>query len=194
MLWVIAETLRALPTNVLALWCFRVLIYRAWLIIGVAVSCAVRLSVNKLANATPMSANKAARTFITSPYVLRAICFSVSISFFCTEIGKLAHNAEMRQFFVQSGYPAWFVYFIIIAETTGAIGLFIPAALVPAALGLSLIMLGAIGTHLRNHDPFSDSLEALHLLILLASLLVISLGTGSTDKEPAAPFNRVLCD
>lgn len=36
-------------------------------------------------------------------------------------------------------------------------------------------MLGAIRTHVHNGDPFADSLEALHLLILLVSIIVIRL-------------------
>lgn len=34
-------------------------------------------------------------------------------------------------------------------------------------------MAGAIGTHYRNGDPFTDSLEALHLLIILTCIIVI---------------------
>jgi hypothetical protein len=45
--------------------------------------------------------------------------------------------------------------------------------MLPAAFGLSLVMIGAIRTHLHNHDPFSDPLEALHLLMLLACILLI---------------------
>ena len=37
------------------------------------------------------------------------------------------------------------------------------------------IMAGAIRTHAHNGDPFSDSLEAVHLLILLACIVTIRL-------------------
>jgi chromate transport protein ChrA len=81
----------------------------------------------------------------------------------------------MRQFFLESGYAASFLYFIIAAEILGAIGLFISKLLIPAASGLVIIMFGAIYTHYRNGDPFSDSLEALHLLVLLVCILAIRL-------------------
>jgi len=62
--------------------------------------------------------------------------------FICTEIGKVTHDAEMQQFFIQSGYPVWFLYFVIATETSGAIGLFFPRTLLAAAFGLTLIMAG----------------------------------------------------
>jgi hypothetical protein len=47
--------------------------------------------------------------------------------------------------------------------------------LLAAAFALTLIMIGAITIHLHNRDAFSDSLEALHLLILLACIVLIRL-------------------
>jgi uncharacterized membrane protein YphA (DoxX/SURF4 family) len=117
--------------------------------------------------------NDASRSFVQLPYLLSGLCLSVAISFIGTEIGKVAHDAGMRQFFAQSGYSVWFLYFIIVAETVGAVGLLVPKTMLPAAFGLSVVMIGAIRTHLHNHDPFSDSLEALHLLMLLACILLI---------------------
>jgi putative oxidoreductase len=153
-------------------WWLRILIYRAWLIIGTAIS-SVLLILLGMRDERLQMASDATRSFVTSPYLLRGLCLSVAMSFICTEIGKVAHDADMRQFFVQSGYPAWFLYFIIAAETVGAVCLLVPKTILPAAFGLSLIMTGAIRTHLRNHDPFSDSLEALHLLMLLTCIVLI---------------------
>ncbi len=81
----------------------------------------------------------------------------------------------MRQFFLQSGYTVGFMYFIMAAETLGAIGLLLRRTVLPAAVGLMAIMAGAIRTHAHNGDPFSDSLEAVHLLILLACIVTIRL-------------------
>jgi putative oxidoreductase len=154
-------------------WWLRILIFRAWLIIGTAISSVFLILLGMRVDKTLQMTSDATRYFVTSPYLLRGLCLSVAISFICTEIGKVAHDAEMRQFFVQSGYPVWFLYFIIVAETVGAVGLLVPKTILPAALGLSLIMTGAIRTHLHNHDPFSDSLEALHLLMLLNCIVLI---------------------
>jgi uncharacterized membrane protein YphA (DoxX/SURF4 family) len=150
----------------------RPLLFRGWIVIGVGISSALLLALNSLSAHGRLS-SEAVRSFITSPYVLKGLCFSVSLSFFCTEVGKLAHDAEMRQFFLQSGYAIWFMYFIMMAETAGAIGLLISRTAVPAAIGLMVIMVGAIRTHAHNRDQFSDSVEALHLLILLGCILLI---------------------
>jgi uncharacterized membrane protein YphA (DoxX/SURF4 family) len=154
-------------------WWLRILIYRAWLIIGTAISSVLLILMDMRVVKRVQIASDATRSFVTSPYLLRGLCLSVAMSFLCTEIGKVAHDADMRQFFVQSGYPAWFLYFIIVAETIGAVGLLVRKTMLPTALALSLIMTGAILTHLRNHDPFSDSLEALHLLMLLTCIVLI---------------------
>ena len=152
----------------------RVLLFRGWIVIGVGISTALLLAL-RTATGLRLLESDALRAFLASAYVLRGLCFSVAVLFVCTEIGKLAHDAEMRQFFLQSGYAVWFMYFIMAAETAGAIGLFVPRMRLPAALGLIAVMAGAIATHARNHDPFSDSLEALHLLILLGCIVVIGL-------------------
>ena len=174
LLWVILDALGRLPRSAQSPWLFRLLIYRGWVVIGTAVSCAILLAVDRFPTQRSFFAD-ATRAFVASSNVLNAICFSISLSFFSAEIGKLAHHAEMRQFFLQSGYPVWFLCFTIVAETTGATSLFIPRLRSLGACGLSVLMMGAIATHARNHDPFSDSLEALHLLVLLLSVLVIRL-------------------
>jgi len=150
----------------------RLLLFRFWIVIGVAIGATGLILLS--ASGWKRSGADAERVFVMSPYVLRGVCFSVSISFTCTEIGKLSHDADMRQFFLQSGYTIGFMYFIMAAETVGAIGLFLPGVRLAAALGLIGVMSGAIVTHARNHDPFTDSLEALHLLILLGCIVVIA--------------------
>ncbi len=174
-LWVALAALGRLPVIVSSIWLFRILIYRAWLVIGTAISGAILLILDRCTGKRFITLNHASRSFLESPYLLKGISASVSISFLCTELGKLAHDSEMRQFFLQSGYAVWFLYLTMIAETVGAIGLLLRKTAVPAAISLSAIMIGAIVTHAHNRDPFSDSLEALHLLILLSCLLLIRL-------------------
>jgi uncharacterized membrane protein YphA (DoxX/SURF4 family) len=159
------------------------LLFRGGIVIGVAISSALLVLLNSAHVQNASVRSGAVRSFVTSRYLLRGLCFSVALSFLCTEVGKLAHHADMQQFFLQSGYAVWFLYVIIAAETLGAIGLLIPRTTVPAAIGLMMIMLGAIRTHAHNGDPFSDSLEALQLLALLACILIIRLLRG---KVPVA--------
>lgn len=173
LLCILLDVSRNLPESTEFDWWLRILIYRCWLVIGTGISSVFLILLNMGTGARWQVGNDATRSFVTSPYLLRGLCLSVAISFIGTEIGKVAHDADMRQFFAQSGYSVWFLYFIIVAETVGALGLLVPRTMLPAALGLSLVMIGAILTHLRNHDPFSDSLEALHLLMLLVCILLI---------------------
>jgi len=156
------------------LW-LRPLLFRGWIVIGVGISSAFLVLLNFVASLKGLVGRPAVRAFISAPAVLSGLCFSVSLSFLCTEVGKLVHLADMRQFFALSGYAAWFLYFIMVAETLGAFGLLMSRTMIPAAIGLMAIMVGAIRTHARNGDPFSDSLEALHLLLLLACILVVRL-------------------
>ena len=172
LLWVLQDSVGMLPRAVESTKLFQTLIYRGWIVIGTGISSAILVL---LGAGTRLQLRDGTRCFVTSPYLLRGLCLSVSISFICTEIGKVAHDADMRQFFIQSGYSVWFLYFIIVAEILGAVGLLFPKTLLPAAFGLVLIMAGAIRTHQHNRDPFSDSLEALHLLVLLACIFVVRL-------------------
>ena len=174
LLWILLGSIGLLSGRLESAKLLLILIYRGWVVIGTAISSVV-LTLVDMGAGTRLRTRNATRSFVSSPYLLRGLCLSVSISFICTEIGKVAHDAEMREFFVQSGYPVWFLYFVILAETFGAVGLFFPRTLLAAAFGLTLIMAGAISTHLRNRDPFSDSLEALHLLVLLVCIILIRL-------------------
>ncbi len=165
---------------------FQLLVYRGWITIGTALTAAIFTVVNAATDANGRAGSAAIRVFITSSDVLKGICLSVACAFMGTEIGKLTHDAEMRQFFLQSGYAAWFLYFVITGEILGSVGLLISRTLLAAASGLSVLMLGAILTHIHNGDPFSDSLEAVHLLILLTCIIVIRLlGKESLRSEPA---------
>ena len=101
-----------------------------------------------------------------------------------TEVGKLAHDAEMRSFFTSSGYPVWFLYVVIAFETVCSLGLLEPRVRLVAAVGLALDMVGAIVTHARNGDPVSDSFEALHLLATL--VVIVGIGVLRERVPPRA--------
>lgn len=71
--------------------------------------------------------------------------------------GKLS-NAESAagltfdEQFVAWGLPAWFRFPVGLAEVAGAVGLLVPRLRFLAASGLTLLMLGAVGTHLANAE------------------------------------------
>lgn len=172
LLWIVLDSIGALPQFADSARLLHILIYRGWVVIGTGISSALLIFV---AAGMRLQMTNSTRSFLSSRYLLKGLCLSVSISFISTEIGKLAHDADMRQFFIQSGYPVWFLYFIIVAESFGAIGLLLPKTRGLAAYILILDMAGAITTHWRNRDPFSDSLEAVHLLVLLACIVLVRL-------------------
>src|SRR5262249_30648065 len=120
--------------------------------------------------------------FAASPYVLRGLCVTVSLAFLSTEIGKLAHLDEMKSFFTASGYAVWFLYVVIVFETIFALGLLVPTVRLVAAGLLSVDMVGAIVTHARNGDPFSDSYEAAHLLAILLCIVVLGVLQGRSAR------------
>ena len=107
---------------------------------------------------------------------LWALSIAVGNSFLVTTVGKSLNMGIMIAFFKQSGYALWFLYFIMTAETAGAIGILSHFRLklgVPATAGLALIMLGAVYTHWHNGDPFSDSYAAVAQLISQSLLLYL---------------------
>jgi len=119
---------------------------------------------------------------------LWAISVSIGNSFLVTTVGKSTHMPEMIGFFKQSGYAIWFLYLIMAVEAAGALGILLHFKLrmgVFAAIGLILVMFGAVYTHWHNHDPFSDSFAALAQLLNLSILLLIYYFEKQVNQKPA---------
>jgi uncharacterized membrane protein YphA (DoxX/SURF4 family) len=92
----------------------------------------------------------------------------------------------MRRFFLGSGYPVAFMYVVMAVEIAGALGLLVARLRVAAAILLGLVMLGAMATHAHNGDPFSDSLDAARMLLLVASIAVLGMHQGRNRRAVAA--------
>ncbi len=94
------------------------------------------------------------------------------------------------EFFVSSGIPAFVAILIIIGESFGAIGLIAGFLSRLAALGITIIMLGAITVHLQNGFFMNwDGTAAgegyeYHLLAVGLGLIVLIKGGGlwSVDR------------
>jgi putative oxidoreductase len=115
-------------------------------------------------------------TSATLYLTLLGLSISVGNKFILSTVGKSLYLKQMIDFFHQSGYAVWFLYFIMAAETAGAIGILTHFRLrmgIPATIGLMLIMLGAVYTHWHNGDPFSDSYAAVCEFISLSLLLFL---------------------
>lgn len=87
---------------------------------------------------------------------------------------------SMREEFQAYGLPAWFTWVIGALKIGVAIaliaGLWFPALVLPAALLLSILMLGALAMHVKVHDPLKKSLPALGMLTLALIIVWGSLG------------------
>ena len=96
---------------------------------------------------------------------------------------KLAGTAQMAQAFAYFGLPPWFMTFIGACEVAGAIGLLIRPLATWAALGLALIMVGAIVLHLR-FDGIAQALAAAVLLALMSFVAWQRRGSALFTSRP----------
>lgn len=110
------------------------------------------------------------RELLTDDSILWALRMVLAFTFAVAAIGKAFSMDSMQQFFAQSGYSLTFLKFIIIAEVFGALCLLLPWAVVPALIGLSVDMLGAVVTHIHNGDPLNDSTGAILMLVRLVAV------------------------
>lgn len=98
----------------------------------------------------------------------------------------------MATFFTASGYAIWFLYFIMIAEGLGGLGVLLHFKLKTgplAAAGLMLIMIGALYTHCHNKDPFSNSYGAVCQFITLALMQAMYYFEQAGKTDPLSPLN-----
>jgi uncharacterized membrane protein YphA (DoxX/SURF4 family) len=121
------------------------------------------------------------------PSVLGVLCMALAFTFGVAGIGKVFSMAPMADFFAQSGYSVTFLKFIVISEIFGAIGLLLPWAVVPALIGLTVDMFGAVLTHIHNGDPLDDSTGAIGLLIRLIAVGVLWM----LRPRPRAPLTTL---
>jgi uncharacterized membrane protein YphA (DoxX/SURF4 family) len=161
---------------------YRVLVFRGGVVLAGGLFALAVLAAH--ASRSEWKAASAGLAFAASEWTLRGLSVSTALAFLATEVGKLAHDAEMRSFFTASGYPVWFLYAVIVFETLASLGLLEPRVRLVAACALALDMVGAIVTHARNGDPVSDSFEAMHLLATLVAIVGIGV---LRERVPTAP-------
>jgi uncharacterized membrane protein YphA (DoxX/SURF4 family) len=114
-----------------------------------------------------------ARELLTNSFVLNALRVALAFTFALAGVGKALSFAPMTEFFTQSGYSVAFLKFIVIAEIVGGIGVLLPWAIIPALIGLTVDMFGAVLTHIHNGDPLNDSTGAIGMLIRLVVIGVL---------------------
>jgi len=129
---------------------------------------------------------KDARRFLSDPFVLKSLCMALAFTFALAGIGKAFSMSSMTDFFTQSGYSVPFLKFIVIAEIFGGIGLLLPWAILPALIGLTIDMFGAVLTHIHNGDPLNDSTGAIGMLIRLVALGILwNLREQNDESSPS---------
>lgn len=86
---------------------------------------------------------------------------------------------SIQQEFQVYGLPPWSTYIVGTLKIAAALcllaGLWLHVLVLPAALLLCVLMLGALAMHLKVHDPLRKSLPALAMLLLNAAIVLICL-------------------
>jgi uncharacterized membrane protein YphA (DoxX/SURF4 family) len=132
------------------------------------------------------------RQFLTDSSVQGALCMALAFTFGLAGIGKAFSIAPMTEFFTQSGYSVSFLKFMVIAEVFGGIGLLLPWAVLPALIGLTVDMFGAVLTHIHNGDPLNDSTGAIGMLIRLVAVGVLWALRRRASEPPTTLRNALL--
>ncbi|RSK24787.1 DoxX family protein [Hymenobacter metallilatus] len=92
----------------------------------------------------------------------------LGLAFIASGGRKLLNLPETVGMFGQLGLPGALAYVVAIGEVLGGIGLLIPRLVRPAALGLMLIMAGAVVMHITKiPGGIANGIPALVLLVLL---------------------------
>jgi putative oxidoreductase len=98
----------------------------------------------------------------------------LALAFVASGINKFLHLDATVGMFGSMGFPAWFTYLIAGGEVLGGIGLLVPRFVRPAALGLIIIMLGAVFMHITKlPGGLAKGMPALVLLVLLVVVLML---------------------
>ena len=84
--------------------------------------------------------------------------------------------ATLKEEFLVYGLPTWCMAvvgtFKLICAALLLVGIWVPLATVPAAIGLGVLMLGAVAMHAKVSDPLRKSLPALSMLALCLIVIV----------------------
>lgn len=112
--------------------------------------------------------------------VINAIVFIVGLSIINVWLLRFGKSTpwrggkaqNMKEEFQAYGLPGWFMWVVGFIKVTLAVLLIISVwyepLQVPSALGIGLLMLGAVIMHVKIKDPFIKSLPALIFLFLTA--------------------------
>lgn len=108
------------------------------------------------------------------PVIAWVLQLLLAVLFIKSGFDKLRHLEGTVQFFGGIGLPSWMAYVVGGAELLGGIGLLVPQTVRPAAIGLILLMVGALVMHATKiPGGIGGGGFALVLLVGLAAVLVL---------------------
>lgn len=115
--------------------------------------------------------------------IVSILAWLLAISFFFGSLTKFApgetfFGPSYAVKFVEWGYPSWVRFIVGAGELLGGILLIIPRFRFLGGLLLTVILEGAIVTHIINADPFAESIAAPVTLVLVATVAVLSAPFG----------------
>ena len=99
-----------------------------------------------------------------------ALKYLAVLAFFLAGVAKLFRAKPLVDQFREFGLPSWTVVVIGSLEVAGALGLVLGATSFLAALGLALLMMGAVANHLKAGHSASKSSPAFLLFVLTVYL------------------------
>ncbi len=89
-----------------------------------------------------------------------------------------ADARNMREEFAAYGLPAWMVVVVGVLKVGAALaliaGIWYRLLVVPAALLIGVLMLGALAMHFRIHDPLRKSAPAAGMLAVVVLIVLVS--------------------
>jgi uncharacterized membrane protein YphA (DoxX/SURF4 family) len=142
----------------------------SYLLIGYLISHIMRGLNPKIDSSSTYPLNKIIRSTLWAIIIINGFSFIIETGY------KLKNFDDLVEQFAHYGYAHWFLYFIIVAETLGGIGILVHFKLktgLAAALGLMIIMLGVVYTDWHSNNPFTYSYPAVDAFISLALMTMI---------------------
>lgn len=88
---------------------------------------------------------------------------------------RAGNSRSMPEEFAAYGLPKWLLWIVGAVKVSCALclvaGIWIPALVAPAAISVTVLMVGAIAMHLKVKDPLIKAVPASTVLALVAVLL-----------------------
>jgi hypothetical protein len=86
-------------------------------------------------------------------------------------------SQTLREEFAAYGLPSWCFYAVGAAKIVSAVmlivGIWVPQLVLPAALVVALLMVGALAMHAKVKDPLTKSVPALLMLAMVVGIALL---------------------